>query len=625
MHPLYPTLVAPRVSRHKMQTLTDHRRIQESWTSKQRTERRLLDAYGKFISGLARWTWFATITFSRIPPCPKEGLGSIVRWMDDLQRAARTPVGWVLMEDSGGLGGRWHCHALIAGVEHLRKAVWCKEASRRFGRTLIVSFDPKRGAAFYIAKRAVATSEEIHFGGWLGGRTLPSSQENQHDAGFPAVSVSTETRKSHDASTQRQTVPRPLSPATQDQRGPTRPRGNRAIFRDEPTLAAPFDGGRMARREHQMPRVLRQKGRRPYWYIRYRRKILVNKNHIRRKEEWDALGYCDELTKREAERLRDEIMRSVNREVYTIQSHIPFEDFVKIYEREHIPTLSAGARAKYSGSLVRHILPAFGNKKLCDIDTQSVQEFLNVKKDEGLAWWTRNDLKNVISSIFTKAEDWGYWEGRTPTRRTVVGRKHWKRERRILTDDQFRRLLVALPTWVQLMVMTAVSTGMRVSEVLGLKWRNVDFEEGAIFVRERFYRGDTNGPKSDKAYRRLALGHLVEDYLNHKSADAKADAYVFGKDGNPLDDRAILKDFIRPTAKRLGIYFPGFGWHSFRRQHITEIQEMGATTFETQAQAGHSRPDMTSDYTIVSYERRKQAVLRLQERLLGKPQIPTIN
>jgi integrase len=331
------------------------------------------------------------------------------------------------------------------------------------------------------------------------------------------------------------------------------------------------------------------------------------------------------MTKREALRLRDEVMRSVNREVYTIQSQIPHKDFVDIYKREHIPTLSAGAQAKYSGLLTRHILPAFGAMKLCDIDTEMIQGFLNAKKEEGLAWWTRNDLKNIISSIFTKAEDWGYWDGRNPTLRTVIGRKQWKRERRILTDDEFRLLLAALPPTVQLMVMTAVSTAMRVSEVLGLKWRNVNLERGMISVTERYYRGDTDQPKSERAHRILPLGLLGDEYRSHKPAGAKADGYVFEKCGNPLDDRAILKDIIRPAAKRLGFYFLGFGWHSFRRQNLTRLQEAGATPFEAQAQAGHSRPDMTYDYTIVSFERRKQAVLRLQERLLGNTHALAVN
>src|SRR5438094_6287895 len=95
----------------------------------------------------------------------------------------------------------------------------------------------------------------------------------------------------------------------------------------KPILAAPFEGGRMARREHQMPKVLRQEGPRPYWYVRYRVKVLVGKNQIKRQEKWHRLGYCHEMSKREANRLRDRIMQQINREVYTLQSQIEFGEF----------------------------------------------------------------------------------------------------------------------------------------------------------------------------------------------------------------------------------------------------------------------------------------------------------
>ena len=79
--------------------------------------------------------------------------------------------------------------------------------------------------------------------------------------------------------------------------------------------------------------------------------------------------------------------------------------------------------------------------------------------------------------------------------------------------------------------------------------------------------------------------------------------------------RGILRRVIRPAVKRLGFYFEGFGWHSFRRQNLTLLQEERATTFEAMAQAGHSRPAMTSEYTVVDLGRLASAVLRVQERL----------
>jgi len=87
-----------------------------------------------------------------------------------------------------------------------------------------------------------------------------------------------------------------------------------------------------------------------------------------------------------------------------------------------------------------------------------------------------------------------------------VGRKRLKREKRILDDDQLRVLLVELPAEIGLMVRTAVSTGMRVSEIIGLKWRAVDLEYGLVHLQERYYRGDTDEPKTDKSKRPLPLG-----------------------------------------------------------------------------------------------------------------------
>ena len=220
-----------------------------------------------------------------------------------------------------------------------------------------------------------------------------------------------------------------------------------------------------------------------------------------------------------------------------------------------------------------------------------------------------------LAELAGKAADWGYWTGQNPTLKTTLGRRKAKREKRILSDDQFRQLMAAVPPEVRLMIATAVTTGMRVSEIIALKWKCVDLDRGSARVEERYYRGDTDEPKTDGSRRELPLCGLVEALRKHRPADYNPDAYVFSRDGGPMDDRAILRSVIGPAAKRLGFYFPGLGWHSFRRQNLTLLQEEGATTFEAMAQAGHTRPSMTSEYTVVDLERRAVAVRRLQERL----------
>jgi hypothetical protein len=132
----------------------------------------------------------------------------------------------------------------------------------------------------------------------------------------------------------------------------------------------------MARREHQMPNVLRQEGPRPYWYIRIRVRILNQETgEFERREKWQNLGYCDEITRRQAERLRDEVVGRTNNQVYTLKEQLLFSDFVEIYEAKHMPTL-ADRGEKYGSLLKNHILPAFARKVELDPLAEALDKWL---------------------------------------------------------------------------------------------------------------------------------------------------------------------------------------------------------------------------------------------------------
>jgi hypothetical protein len=79
-----------------------------------------------------------------------------------------------------------------------------------------------------------------------------------------------------------------------------------------------------------------------------------------RKEKWHRLGDCDRTSKRQAERLRDQVVAAVNEQVFTMQNQILLTDFSAIYEGRHVPTLAFGN--KYTSILKNHIVPAFGHE-----------------------------------------------------------------------------------------------------------------------------------------------------------------------------------------------------------------------------------------------------------------------
>src|SRR5690242_20622905 len=132
----------------------------------------------------------------------------------------------------------------------------------------------------------------------------------------------------------------------------------------------------MGRREYQNPSVLTRKSKfGPEYYIRYRIKVLGMVNgHPGRipKEKMLSLGLCKDMTLRQAERKKAEFMKTINGQVYHIQSEIPFCDFVAIYKERYLPTLKVTTQRNYKAILKNFIEPYFKNKKLCDIKPEHV-------------------------------------------------------------------------------------------------------------------------------------------------------------------------------------------------------------------------------------------------------------
>lgn len=157
------------------QMLPDRKFAVERLASEFRWRKILPEAYGAWLDGLAPWSWFVTVTFrdrNGYAPTSDGGIRAIEGWLRDLGKMAGAPIGFVIGEEFGPLGNRFHCHLLVCGVSHLSRRFWWYEAYRRFGRARILPFDPKRGATFYVSKYVAKTLGEIHLGGTLAGCDL---------------------------------------------------------------------------------------------------------------------------------------------------------------------------------------------------------------------------------------------------------------------------------------------------------------------------------------------------------------------------------------------------------------------------------------------------------------------
>ena len=365
--------------------------------------------------------------------------------------------------------------------------------------------------------------------------------------------------------------------------------------------------------------------KRSYYFVRVNVPVIDALTGERKQmREKRMLGFCDEITKKRAMELRAELLDVVNQGRALVQSQIRFRDLVKRFVDTEMPLFGVATRARYQSQIDNHLLPAFGERRLNDIDQATVQQFLATKADS-LGWWSLQNLRSLLSTIFLTAKRWKLWEGDNPTSGSRIGKKKLAREKRYLTVEQLQAILAALPDHLRFLVLILFGLGLRISEALALKWKDIDFAQATVNLQRRWYRGDLSAEgemKNESSAVALPVSAtLLDEFRRRYPGPAARDQFLFvGPDGvNPPDDRDLLRYEFRPVLVRLELYYKGFGWHAFRRQNITWKQELGgATPLEAQKAGRHSSLDMTYLYTLTDPERETLQQQRMFEALLGK-------
>jgi integrase len=146
-----------------------------------------------------------------------------------------------------------------------------------------------------------------------------------------------------------------------------------------------------------------------------------------------------------------------------------------------------------------------------------------------------------------------------------------KRQKQIITisPDQFKALVAALPEPYNLMVLITGCLGLRVSETLGLKWSDFNFQDGTLSIGQVFTHGPVQHvPKTDASGNEIPVHpKLCAAIQGWRSRQPHDFAWVFAnpKSGGPYSDSTALTNYLKPAAKALGIVGPG--WHTLRHSY----------------------------------------------------------
>ncbi len=307
------------------------------------------------------------------------------------------------------------------------------------------------------------------------------------------------------------------------------------------------------------------------------------------------------MTRRQAQKAAEEFLRPLNLGKTTPFSNLVFGDFIGNYFVPNaFPTLKISTQNRYRRTLKNHLLPAFGERRLAEITTLDLQMFVLEKYREGQSWECCDHYRNLMSKIFTTAKKWGFFPGDNPATGVELPEKCSVREKHVLTPEQVSNLFGILREPARTMVLLGILTGLRVGEILGLRWGDIDFLSGQLRVQQAIYRGTTGTPKTQGSRRTLPLPETLksalERFYGQSEKRAKHDLVFQTRNGTPYSDTNLLHRDLKPAGQKIGA--PWLSWHTLRRTHATLLQLAGGSLKDVQAQLGHTKLSTTNDIYI---------------------------
>jgi integrase len=421
-------------------------------------------------------------------------------------------------------------------------------------------------------------------------------------------------------------------------RSSSTPDEDRGIVSTEANLGRPSKGDfeSMARRRFQDPRPKR---RGKWWTIQVRRDDFVVGRLERRKTRVRIAPAS--VPEREARKIAAEYLRPQNQGLKLIGSATNFTEYVdNTYKPLLMPLMAKTTQERTRGVIANYLVPEFGKLSLRDLSPLTLQRYFSGLAASPLASGSKDKIKDVLSSILGSAVQYGLLV-KNPVEgiRLPPERRGKRKTKPHVTPEQFEQLLELVPEPYASMVFVAVWTGLRVSELIGLRWEDVGAD--SLTIDERCCRGDWDAPKSEASNATIGVEPCVIERihrLKQLTVDVKAglavrhykvvksdrpEDLVFQsvKTGSPMRDNNILSRHIKPAARKLGL--PWINWRCMRTSHATWMVEAGANPKDVQGQMRHSRISTTMDiYAQFVPESQRRALAKMSAMVEARKSKP---
>jgi len=246
----------------------------------------------------------------------------------------------------------------------------------------------------------------------------------------------------------------------------------------------------------------------------------------------------------------------------------------------------------------RHLIPWFSKRLLGEMTPKFVSEYMTARLGDGVVNNTVNHERAVLSKIMNLAMDWELIHD-NPVRR--VKRLELPEGRpRFLTHDEADRLIANAPHHLVPVLVTALETGGRLSEVMGLKWEDVSFDRGLLY----FDQTNTKNAKQREIPMTPALLTTLRNRSKVRAIGGDARIWLFTRYGKRLQD---VRTAFEMSRKRAGLG-PDVTFHTLRHTFASWYAMRGGDLNRLRALLGHQDLKTTMIYAHLSLDYMKAAV-----------------
>lgn len=274
----------------------------------------------------------------------------------------------------------------------------------------------------------------------------------------------------------------------------------------------------------------------------------------------------------------------------------------KVYEEwlnAVVNRVKESSLANYKAKFEKHILPSFGDIPCSDLSAGQINEYINKKLADGLSVSYVRDIITVFKSLLRYAqEEYGF---KLSLKNVVLPKVEKKQITRFSNTEQKRltHYLKANMSLTAFCIMVSLCMGLRIGELCGLKWEDVDFQRKILHIRRTVQRiSKENGnrktkivisaPKSATSFRDIAIpDFLMQYFIMFRD---KSNFFILSGSEKPVEPRTMqyrYKNILQ--AAEIGNH----NYHKLRHTFATNCAEHGFDVKTLSAVLGHSSVNLT--------------------------------